>query len=422
MTLRFRSAIGTFAFVILSACGGGGGNSPAPASPSSMQKPVLQAAPVANAGVDQSVFVSAIVTIDGGASSDSNGDSLSYRWALTTSPAGSRAALSAATNVRPTFVADVAGLYVVTLIVNDGTSDSAQDSASITASLKQAAPNALPTANAGPNQVVPVGTTVTLAGGTSSDADHEPLTYQWSMISSPVGSLAALSDPKVVNPRFVADRAGTYSVVLRVSDGKADSLPSTVLVNAVEPPSATNAPPVANAGADQSVIVRTTVSLDGTQSRDANGDPLTYSWTFSSRPLGSYAYLVGPTSTKPQFVPDATGIYEISLSVSDGKVTSPVVDKITIVASDQSVTSIPDTGTYRCANLSSQNAAYLYSIGHTYLDRDHDGRPCEANDLLNEIAYPYVAPPPSNAGQCYVRGYYRSNGTYVSGYWRRCPS
>lgn len=73
--------------------------------------------------------------------------------------------------------------------------------------------------------------------------------------------------------------------------------------------------------------------------------------------------------------------------------------------------------------MSKEYAYYLYSIGHTYLDRDHDGRPCEANDLLNEIANPYVAPPaPSNSGQCYVRGYRRSNGTYVSGYWRRCPS
>jgi len=422
MKTWLKSAVSAAAFVLLSACGGGGSDTPSPVSSAPVQIPVIQAAPVANAGVDQTVFVGAVVTVDGGASSDANGDMLTYKWILTTRPAGSRASLSTLTAVRPTFDADVAGIYVLTLVVNDGRSDSLPDSVSITATEKQASPNTLPNANAGPNQVVPVGATVFLTG-VGADAERDPLTYQWTMVSYPIGSLATLTDSKIINPRFVADRAGTYSVVLHVNDGTGNSLPSSVLITAVEPPTSTNTPPVANAGLDQSVLVRTTVNLDGTQSRDANNDAITYSWAITSRPLYSTAYLIGATSTKPQFVPDLVGIYEVSLTVSDGKVTTPVVDKITIVASDQTVASIADTGTYRCASLSASTAAYLYSIGHTYLDRDHDGRPCEANDLLNEIANPYVAPPaPSNSGQCYVRGYRRSNGTYVSGYWRRCPS
>jgi hypothetical protein len=421
MYSRIRSAFCTLALSVLAACGGGG-DSPAPISTSSVQAPVLQSAPVANAGVDQSVFVSSIVTVDGGASSDANGDTLSYKWTLLSRPAGSGAALSSVTSTRSTFVADVAGQYVVGLIVNDGKIDSAQDTATITASVKVVPPNAVPTANAGPNQVVPVSSYVSLSASASSDPEGSPLLYQWGIVSSPAGSMAALTDSKVVNPRFFADKAGTYSVLLLVSDGKEISAPSTVIINAVEPATSSNTAPVANAGADQLVTVKTTVFLDGTQSRDPNGDPLTYSWSFSSKPITSYAALTGTTTSKPQFVADVTGIYEISLSVSDGKSTSLVADKITIVAKDATVTPIADTGTYRCASLTKESAAYLYSIGHTYLDRDHDGRPCEANDLTNELANPYVAPPPSNSGQCYVRGYYRSNGTYVSGYWRRCPT
>ena len=81
--------------------------------------------PVANAGPNQ-LLVSAgqIVQLDGSGSSDVNGDPLTFRWALTTRPAGSQATLTNATLVNPTFVADVLGTYVAQLIVNDGTLDS----------------------------------------------------------------------------------------------------------------------------------------------------------------------------------------------------------------------------------------------------------------------------------------------------------
>ena len=53
---------------------------------------------------------------------------LTYRWVMTTRPTGSTAALSSASASKPTFTADVAGIYVMTLVVNDGKVDSSNTS------------------------------------------------------------------------------------------------------------------------------------------------------------------------------------------------------------------------------------------------------------------------------------------------------
>ena len=94
---------------------------------------VANAAPVANAGVAQNVIAGKVVNLDGSASSDANGDMLTYVWTLTSKPAGSSAALSSTTSARPTFTADVAGTYVGTLTVNDGKVNSAAVTVAVTA-------------------------------------------------------------------------------------------------------------------------------------------------------------------------------------------------------------------------------------------------------------------------------------------------
>lgn len=90
-------------------------------------------APVANAGPDQNVAVDALVTLTGAGSFDVNGNPLTYAWTLSSKPVGSTAVLTGATTVSPTFTADLAGTYVASLVVNDGTVNSAPDTVSVVA-------------------------------------------------------------------------------------------------------------------------------------------------------------------------------------------------------------------------------------------------------------------------------------------------
>ena len=94
-------------------------------------------------GADQTPLVNGTVTLDGSGSTDVDGNTLIFSWAFTSRPAGSSAALSDTTAVKPTFTVDKAGIYVVSLVVNDGTLNSEADTVTISTS------NSAPVANAG---------------------------------------------------------------------------------------------------------------------------------------------------------------------------------------------------------------------------------------------------------------------------------
>lgn len=92
--------------------------------------------PVANAGADQNVTVASVVALDANASSDINGNLLTYTWEITSKPAGSTTVLSNTTIRNPTITPDTYGDYVMKLVVNDGTIDSMADTVLVRASLK----------------------------------------------------------------------------------------------------------------------------------------------------------------------------------------------------------------------------------------------------------------------------------------------
>jgi hypothetical protein len=198
-----------------------------PSLPDTVKISTTNTAPVAAAGSDQSVvLIGSMVPLDGSTSYDADGDAITFLWSFTSRPGGSDAALSDPTAARPTFVADAYGKYELSLTVTDPFGANASDA--VTVSFE----NVKPVANAGVNQAVLAPSTVWLDGTASSDANGDPLTYQWSLVSRPDGSSAELSDSTTERPSFVADLAGQYVVSLVVSDGLLASDPSNVTMTA----------------------------------------------------------------------------------------------------------------------------------------------------------------------------------------------
>jgi hypothetical protein len=83
-----------------------------------------------------------------------------------------------------------------------------------------------------------------------------------------------------------------------------------------------NRAPVADAGADQTGFVGDVITLNGSGSTDADGDPLAFSWTVDSAPAGSTSAPSDPTAVNPTFTLDRPGTWVLSLVVDDGLATS----------------------------------------------------------------------------------------------------
>ena len=96
--------------------------------------------------------------------------------------------------------------------------------------------------------------------------------------------------------------------------------------------------PVAVAGSDATVVEGTLVTLSGAGSFDPESQPITYAWSFVSRPAGSGAVLIGKDGT-------------ISIQpIGQGPETYSIVDRIKLVNPDVALLQKGSDGLLRMAD------------------------------------------------------------------------
>jgi len=276
--------------------------------------------PTANAGDDQSVVFPGLVTLDGSGSINPESSPLTYKWAIDSGPAGSAAALDNPASETPSFTPDKKGVYVVSLVVNNGVFDSGIDLVVITVY------NHAPEANADGDITIDAPGDTKQLDGSGTDIDGQALTYAWTIISAPYGSTPTISDPAIAAPDFTPDMKGAYILKLTVSDGDLSNSDTLIVT-------CSNQVPLSNAGDDIVIEFNQTAQLNGSAS-DPDGDPLTYAWTINSAPAGSIAVLSDPNILNPTFKPDKQGVYEFSLIATDNSGISSAPDTMTITTTN----------------------------------------------------------------------------------------
>jgi PKD repeat protein len=156
-----------------------------------------------------------------------------------------------------------------------------------------------PTANAGSDQTVLQGTTVTFDGSGSID-NMGIASYTWTFTDV---TLQTLTGP---NPKYTFNKIGNFQVTLNVSDYAGNWNTDTMWVNV----SADTTSPIANAGPDQTVNEDTPVTFDGSGSSD-NVGITAYTWTFTDVTVKTL------TGEKPTYTFNTPGVYTITLNVTD---------------------------------------------------------------------------------------------------------
>jgi len=279
-------------------------------TPDSVTIAIINVAPNADAGFDQTVDAGTAVTLDASDTVDVNGDVVTFAWAQVSGPAAAPLSGSGATRTFTT--TGLNGVWVFEVTASDGLA-SGTDRVTVRVN---AAGNAVPTANAGPDLVATVGATVTFNGALSWDPEGAALSYAW---TSPF----ALTGATTAAPTFTPTFTGLFTFTLVVTASGVDSAPDTVNVLVIAP---SNLPPTAAAARIAPAgdpIVGDTVTLDASGSADPEGAALIYSWL---QVAGPSALLVGPSSLQPSFVPVAAGTYVFRLVAGDGVQNSPPVD------------------------------------------------------------------------------------------------
>ncbi len=211
-----KSAFVASIVLVISACGGGGGGG----SGNTGGGPT-NSAPVADAGSYPPVDEQTSVTLDGTASSDPDGDTLTYSWTQT---GGVSVSLANAGSSQATFTGPDVGIgSSTTLTFRLSVSDpSGASNAATVDVIVNGVSNSEPVVDAGVDQSATELEIVSLTGSASDTDIGDTLTYAWTQL---LGTAVSISGSDTANASFEAPAVGdggeTLTFQLSVNDGTA---------------------------------------------------------------------------------------------------------------------------------------------------------------------------------------------------------
>jgi len=223
--------------------------------------------PIVSAGADQIVDEQTQVSLIGTAS-DPDGSVVNYQWAQIS---GIDVVLNDADTLTSNFTAPNVGQdeelsFKLTVTDNEGAT------ATSTTHISILRVNALPIINAGSDQTVTEGDTVTL-NGLATDPDGTVVSYEWLQIS---GTTTSLQDSDTATATFVTpvintDELLSFQFSAIDNDGAEVSDTLNITIKSV------SSPPTLDAGAEQVIFEQSSVILKG--SANANGSIIIdYQW------------------------------------------------------------------------------------------------------------------------------------------------
>ncbi|TAJ52499.1 MAG: hypothetical protein EPN60_04930 [Nevskiaceae bacterium] len=270
--------------------------------------------PVVAAGADLSVDEGAAISLSGSAS-DPEGAALTLRWEQL---AGPTVTLSDTQALNPGFTApqvDAATSLRFRFTATDAAGASASDE--VVVAIRDLPANQAPTVEAGADQTVASGASVTLTAS-ASDADGALVRQQWTQLTGPSVSLSGAdsASAQFTAPTVATETLLRFRFVAEDDDGAetGDELSVRVL-----PAAGDNQPPNVGAGADQNVDEGSVVQLAGSAS-DVDGEIRSLRWTQLSGPTVSLSGADGLNAsfTAPAVDADTELRFQLSATDDDG--------------------------------------------------------------------------------------------------------
>ncbi|HEX5833419.1 MAG TPA: hypothetical protein VFY34_06190, partial [Pyrinomonadaceae bacterium] len=196
--------------------------------------------------------------------------------------------------------------------------DNAGNQTTVTITVTREAPeNHAPAVDAGGEQTITLPNTAALAGNATDDGNPEgsSLTTTWSEVSGP--GTVTFADEHAVSTTASFSTHGTYILRLTASDGELSATDEVTIT--VEPQ---NQPPTVSAGADQTIALPATATLNGVVTDDGlpAGGAMVTTWSSVSGP-GAVTF-EDPSLCETVATFSESGTYVLRLTATDGELTS----------------------------------------------------------------------------------------------------